>query len=335
MMLGGLGILILSSLLMGFWKNIIALCVGRFAQGLSSGAIWVLGLALIADTHSPKEMGLKMGFIFSAYSAGNFIGPIVGGPLYQYLGYIAPFVVIAILGLVDGVARMLLMEPKRMNQNKTSVSILGSLRYMFQSIPLVLILTLTASAGVLIGSLEVCITLFLEKRYGFTPEQVGYAFLAIAIPELVFGPIAGYLFDRFGFRRVTIPGLIFTSVFMALMAIRLPLAGFLTVLGVLAAFLMFGLTPLLPEIVHCVPETMYGASYGLFNCAFAVGLFIGPIVGAVLFQYTGWEGYVYTFAGFMLLNVIIPILFNREDGVSNQPEPVIVLHTAHSQDTVS
>jgi MFS transporter, DHA1 family, solute carrier family 18 (vesicular amine transporter), member 1/2 len=50
LMVGGLAILISASLLMGFVKTMWALAVGRFLQRLSSGIIWVLGLALIADT---------------------------------------------------------------------------------------------------------------------------------------------------------------------------------------------------------------------------------------------------------------------------------------------
>ena len=42
--------------------------LGRFIQGASSGAIWVLGLALIDDTHKVEEMGVNMSFIFTGMS---------------------------------------------------------------------------------------------------------------------------------------------------------------------------------------------------------------------------------------------------------------------------
>jgi MFS family permease len=326
LMVGGLGILITSSLLMGFIKTLWALAIGRFLQGLSSGIIWVLGLALIADTHSPSEMGMKMGFIFSAYTVGNFLGPIVGGPLYQYLGYVAPFAMIAILGVMDGFARIVLQEPPKQISQVQPLSVIHSLKFLFKNVPLMWIFALTATSGLFIGSLEVAITLFLEKRYLFQPDQVGYAFLVLAIPEMLMGPVAGFAYDKFGFKKVTIPGLIFTALFTFLMAMNLPLVGFLVLLGIMAGFLMFGLSPLLPEIVHCVPESMYGASYGLFNCAFAIGLLVGPIIASVLFQFAGWEVYIYVVGSILLLNVIIPVIYQRTplEDVSVSMDPIVV-----------
>jgi MFS family permease len=309
LMVLGLLMLILSTLIMIIIKEIWVLALGRFLQGLASGSIWVLGLALIADTHDTKEMGLKMGIIFSGYTMGNFAGPLCGGYLYKHLGYTAPFLSIIVLSIIDGITRILLKE--KPIETKLSSSFITTMSMLSSSKPLLVILLLTVGAGLVLGGIEVNLTLVLQNRYLLSPDQVGLSFLIFIIPELIFGPIAGFVYDRKGFKIVLLPGMICTAIVMFLMGIELPLLPFFILLGLMACTFMFGMAPILPEMIYCAPESMFGACYGLFNFAFGIGLLVGPIVSSLLFQYGGWDIFCYSMGGFILMNVLIALLYQR------------------------
>lgn len=45
--------------------------------------------------------------------------------------------------------------------------------------------------------------------------------------------------------------------------------------------------PLMAEIFKCVPRNMYAKSYGLLNVAIAIGMFIGPLFGGLLYEKLG------------------------------------------------
>ncbi|CAB4434533.1 unnamed protein product [Rhizophagus irregularis] len=63
-----------------------------------SDDVWTLSLAMLADRFgSGPKLGVVMGTVLSANTLGAIIGPLIGGLLYQYWGYVAPFFFCAIL----------------------------------------------------------------------------------------------------------------------------------------------------------------------------------------------------------------------------------------------
>ncbi|KAJ9302902.1 hypothetical protein DTO271G3_276 [Paecilomyces variotii] len=88
----------------------------RILQGIASSAIWIIGLATIADRVGEDDIGKVMGTVNSSISAGFIVGPVVSGFLFEALGYwptwAAPFGVL----ILDFIARLLLMVEKPDNE---------------------------------------------------------------------------------------------------------------------------------------------------------------------------------------------------------------------------
>ncbi|KAI9368044.1 major facilitator superfamily domain-containing protein [Aspergillus egyptiacus] len=86
------------------------LFLGRVLQGISASAIWIVGLATIANAVGEEHMGKIMGVVNSFLTAGVILGPVVSGLLLRVAGYwgtwVAPLVV---LGL-DMIARLVMIE---------------------------------------------------------------------------------------------------------------------------------------------------------------------------------------------------------------------------------
>ncbi|KAM0792095.1 hypothetical protein ACM66B_004799 [Microbotryomycetes sp. NB124-2] len=86
------------------------LVIARVLQGFSGTGIFSLGLALITESVPEERLGFLMGIVMSGYSAGQTIGPPIGGVLYDRLGYRAPFIFSLILIAIDAILRMLVIE---------------------------------------------------------------------------------------------------------------------------------------------------------------------------------------------------------------------------------
>ncbi|KAI9321148.1 major facilitator superfamily domain-containing protein [Zopfochytrium polystomum] len=113
-MVGGLAALLLAVLAMAFGTSFWLWVVARLLQGVSAGAIWSLGLALVADAYhdAPAGFAQAMSVIMVGYTVGTVTGPPIGGALYA-VSHTAPFYFCAAVVLVDLVLRLIVVEPHR------------------------------------------------------------------------------------------------------------------------------------------------------------------------------------------------------------------------------
>ncbi|KAF2150252.1 MFS general substrate transporter [Myriangium duriaei CBS 260.36] len=93
-------------------NSIVVLIVGRILQGFSAAVVWVVGLALVADTVGADGVGEAMGYLAIAMSVGTIISPLIGGVVFARAGYYAVFVVSFALLALDIALRLLLIEKK-------------------------------------------------------------------------------------------------------------------------------------------------------------------------------------------------------------------------------
>lgn len=110
-MVAGLAAQIVAILVFMFANSLGLVYFARFLQGVAGASIWVVGLAFISDIFPEHELGRAMGTAFIGLNIGTLIGPTIGGVLYQYLGYKAPFIFNCIMLAIDLVLRMIVAEP--------------------------------------------------------------------------------------------------------------------------------------------------------------------------------------------------------------------------------
>lgn len=112
MMVGMLGLAVATvgfSLASNYWVLILA----RIGQGSAGGASWTIGLGLLADVYPPDNLGVVMGATMTANAVGFMLGPMVGGYLYEYHGYSAPFIFCAGLAILDFMCIVFIAEPEK------------------------------------------------------------------------------------------------------------------------------------------------------------------------------------------------------------------------------
>ena len=110
--LAGLVLLVGSTIMLCLGKTIPVLVVARLLQGISAAVVWVVALALMADTVHYDEIGQAIGYVSLATCVGGLIAPLIGGVVYERLGYYAVFgVTFAVIGF-DIFLRLTLVEKK-------------------------------------------------------------------------------------------------------------------------------------------------------------------------------------------------------------------------------
>ncbi|KAI1773160.1 MFS transporter-like protein [Hypoxylon cercidicola] len=110
--LSGLAALLAATIMLAFGRSIPVLYVARVLQGISAAVVWTIGLAMILDTVGPENLGKTIGSIFSFISVGQLMAPVIGGILYETIGYTGVFGVGAgVLGL-DFFMRLFVVEKK-------------------------------------------------------------------------------------------------------------------------------------------------------------------------------------------------------------------------------
>lgn len=101
-----------STLMLCLGRSVGVLAVARILQGLSAGVVWSVGLALLADTVGPSEVGVAMGWVSIAMSVGLLVSPVIGGAVYEAAGYYEVYYVAFSLIALDILLRILLVEKR-------------------------------------------------------------------------------------------------------------------------------------------------------------------------------------------------------------------------------
>lgn len=86
------------------------LIIARSLQGLSAAAVWVVGLAIIADNVPQERVGEAMGQTTIALTWGFLLGPIAGGIMFEKVGFYATFIVPTAFIVLEVILRLAMLE---------------------------------------------------------------------------------------------------------------------------------------------------------------------------------------------------------------------------------
>ena len=101
-----------STLLLCLGRTLALLMIGRILQGLSAGVVWTVGLALLADTVGHETIGQAMGYVSISMSFGILVAPLIGGVVYDTVGYYPVYYIAFGMIILDIFLRFALVEKK-------------------------------------------------------------------------------------------------------------------------------------------------------------------------------------------------------------------------------
>ncbi|KAF9098787.1 hypothetical protein BGX23_005138 [Mortierella sp. AD031] len=311
MMIGLTGLLI-STIIFMFAKVYWLLIFARFFQGVSGGAVWTLGLALMTDSFPANELGIQMGKSLIGHTMGLLGGPPIGGLLHDAYGERAPFyfciafatIVITFLALLIEVRADEALEIREFESELRERALAKGIEYkapvetslwkLITAKRMIAAVTVTTLEAFDLSSLEPTLPFYLRDRFGMTEGQ-----------------IAGWISDRYGAKVLCSTAVFICGCFMLVLSIdNKPLwAIILNLIGIGLATSSF-IAPILGEISAVVRRTgdkaAYARAFAIFNIAFSFGMLIGPIMAGYIYQKHGFKWNCITTA--CILFFFVPIM---------------------------
>lgn len=304
-MIIGLSILFFSTAVFAFGQSYGVLFAARSLQGLGSAFADTSGLAMIADRYSEengrqKAMAIALAFI----SFGSLFAPPFGGLLYEIAGKSLPFLVLALIALLDGVLLFLVMNPVRKERNLLKASgeaPKGTPIYRLIMDPFILICAgALVMANLSLAFLEPTIANWMKDTMNATEWEMGVVWLPAFFPHVLGVFVTVKLCKMYPSKQW-----LMTAVGLALEGFSCFIIPFCKSYGAVMVPLMidcFGIalvdTAVLPTLAYLVDvrhTSVYGSVYAIADISYCLAYAFGPILA----------GGLVSSMGFLWLNIAI------------------------------
>jgi len=117
--LWGFTIFIVGSILSGFAWNFKSIIIFRIIQAIGSSADYPTAMSIIATTFKEKrERSRALGIWSSAFAAAAVLGPLIGGPLIDHIGWRSVFFINVPIGII-GILMAITFIKESVSENKS------------------------------------------------------------------------------------------------------------------------------------------------------------------------------------------------------------------------
>ncbi|CAL8083223.1 unnamed protein product [Orchesella dallaii] len=293
----------------------------RIFEAIGSTAFVTASFTIIAGEF-PDSVGTTFASLETLYGLGLIIGPSLGGLLYEFGGFIAPFAFVGTcLVAVAFSTPWLLPNGDSMNggdcKDKEGFGILSIMKLPAVQLSAVNIWMATNSLGYLSATLEPHL-----RQFNFNVFEVGLIFMLTGASYAISAPIWGKLMDKLIHPKyVVVYGalLIMTSHILIGPAPFMPFQTDFTVtciglllhgVGIGACQVSAFILALRESIASGFPDNLnlYSVVSGTWTSFLALGLFMGPSVGGVLLDTAGYRlGSLYPFVAAIVVFFIAVI----------------------------
>lgn len=166
-----------------FWIIVLA----RIIAGVGSANISV-AQAYIADTSALHDRTKRMALLGAAFGLGFIVGPFIGGVVSQTFGVGAPFLIPAVLSLVNTVLIFLILpESNKILQKNIKIEFVNIkvarevLRPKNMSFLILLFFFINLALALIIGVFPI----YSQQKFGWNEAQNGYYFGLIGIGSFI------------------------------------------------------------------------------------------------------------------------------------------------------
>ena len=271
----GIGISLLSSLGMYFFKNPLMILLFRSLSGVAASS-WVAYTILFSSYFEQGDASQALGIVNACNSLGQMSAVLIGGYAAQRLGQNTTFIIASVSSALGLALSFGIVEKKKANRKPLDVPEL---------------LTVAGNRGLLVVSGLAILLQFIafSTVYGFTPviakkigandAQLGLLTAFSSLPAIFSSAVSGSVFSkRFGEKKVIAAGFVIISASCA----AIPLISNINILylsqiiGGLGRGLVF---PLLMSLcIKSIDRSKHATAMGFFQAIYGVGMFIGPVI---------------------------------------------------------
>ncbi|UPK68331.1 MFS transporter [Chitinophaga filiformis] len=186
----GLGVLIVSSLLIGITKNVELICFLRIIQGIAVSFVVVSKRAFFVDLYSGNKLKHFLSFFTIIWSLGPIVAPFLGGYLQKYFNWQSNFYFLAIYAFLMLVFELIfsgetIAERKRVDLGRIKdnyVMMLGNTKFLLG------IITLGMAYSVVMV-FNMAGPFVIENSFHFNAVVIGYCTLILGFSWMIGGII--------------------------------------------------------------------------------------------------------------------------------------------------
>ena len=303
----------------GLWLAIAIRVVNGFFGGTLSVA-----QGFLADASPPEKRAKAMGLFGASFSLGFAFGPVIGGLFAGSGGELADFrtPILIAAGFSAITSLWSLMVLRDVNPPKGKAAPLPryseGIAYVRSSGLLLRLFAVSFFGIAAFASMEAIYGLWSEANFGWTAEDLGFAFIAIGAGGLIVQLFLLHpLVVRFGEGRVITGGLCVLAGSMVFQPIlREPYTAV-----ALMGMLMVGHSLAFPTsgalTSRTAPVERQGAIMGLLMASNAFGRIVAPPAFGLIYEQAGHD--VPWYAGAVMIALVVPFAL-QVSGLAKKPE---------------
>ncbi|XP_011293317.1 vesicular acetylcholine transporter [Musca domestica] len=313
-MMIGLTIMFFSTAVFACGSSYSVLFFARSLQGAGSAFADTSGLAMIADRFTEEnERSQALGIALAFISFGCLVAPPFGGALYQFAGKEVPFLILALVCLIDGLMLLLVMKPVKeqlAQSREVKQETIPIWRLLMDPYIAVCAGALTMS-NVALAFLEPTISLWMEDNMTTDNWKIGMVWLPAFFPHVLGVVITVKMARKYPQHQwlMAAGGLALEG----LSCFIIPFCSSYKMLMIPICVICFGIalidTALLPTLGYLVDVryvSVYGSIYAIADISYSIAYAVGPIIAGGVVEAIGFTALNFLIAFSNLLYV--PVL---------------------------
>ncbi|XP_063787903.1 chromaffin granule amine transporter [Pseudophryne corroboree] len=286
----GFVILFLSTIMFAFSGSYTLLFLARSLQGVGSSFSTVAGLGMLANVYTDDyERGQAMGIALGGLALGVLTGAPFGSVMYEFVGKASPFLVLAVLSLLDGALQLFFLRPSKFSSGSIAPT---SYATLLKDPYIIVAAGSLAIANMAVGVMEPTLPIWMMETMCSPNWQLGLAFLPASISYLLCTNVFGTLAHKMGRWLCSLLGMIVVGVSLLCVPLATsiygligPNAGIGVALGMVDASIM----PIMAQLVDLRHTSVYGGIYAISDIALCMGYAVGPSCGGAIAKAIGFR----------------------------------------------
>ena len=283
----------LLSLAYAYISSFLVLFIARCLWGLSFSFIRHIGVMGVASSTEPQNLGQMMGFYNGISRIGNVLGIVLGGILFDLIGFSTTLVLFCLFSLFAVPFAMrsglqtsssIITDQQQKNQSSTRYSALLCCGFCIGSV----------GPGLIMSTLG----FILLSRYGTEVDLMGFVVGIATLNGLLLGcrwvletlgaPIYGALIDRTGIRLGAPLCFLVGLIVMLLLNLSENLVGL-----ALGMIVFFACGTALSTVLSAEASRLGAKFFVRYATAFDLGMAFGPIIGWGAYELIGTPNLVF------------------------------------------
>lgn len=272
----GVVLLLISAFLMWYGTSTEYWIVARVLQGAGAACTWTAGLALVAGYYIQNRVK-GMGFAMLGATTGSIVGPVMGGELYDWVGY-DPAFGFAVGALIINAILIFVLTPSTKGPRNNP-----PWDEWFKELRGIVTDKSVLAAGFAV-SLAAASWALMEPLFPMqigrvakdaSPTAIGVLFTISNVLYAFLAPIVAKVSDRIGIRQTTAAGLVMTAITMPLLALSPNTIFAGIVLCLITIGYAFTINPTSAELGDAVDRRgskSYAVAYAVYNLSYSVGM---------------------------------------------------------------